>query len=472
MGNRKKKVVTDLLITGIADKGRAVGRGEDGQVVFVDGAVPGDIVDVVILRKRSTYLEGVVIHQKFYSEERIEPTCRHFGVCGGCKWQHLSYQNQLKYKHQVVKDSMSRIAKLNSDIVLPIFPCETEFFYRNKLEYSFSSRRWITHEEAATDVDVHKNPALGFHRPGYHEKIVDITECLLQDSKSDDVRNFIKAYTLENDYSYYDVKEHKGLMRNIVVRDSTLGEWMVIVVFGYNDKEKINALMEVVAHNFPFITALMYIVNTKVNDTLYDQNVVVYKGQDFISEKLGKITYRIGPKSFFQTNPKQAVNLFNITAQFADFKKEDNVYDLYTGLGSIALFIADQVKQVVGIEEISAAIDDAKLNASLNKIENAIFYAGDVKDILSTEFAEKHGKPDVVITDPPRAGMHAEVIETLLKLEAPRIVYVSCNPATQARDLSLLGEKYHVVAVQPVDMFPHTHHIESVAKLELKVKNE
>jgi 23S rRNA (uracil1939-C5)-methyltransferase len=465
---RKKKSISNVLVSGIADKGKAVGRSEDGQVLFIDGAIPGDVVDVLVIRKKKSHGEAIVTNFVSLSEDRVDAPCQHFGVCGGCKWQNLDYQAQLKHKLQTVKDSIRRIAKLDPDIVQPIIGCEDNLRYRNKLEYSFSNKRWITKEEAATEDLIEQPGALGFHRPGSFDKIVDIEKCHLQDDLSNQIRNFVRTFAHENDYSFYHIREHKGLLRNMIVRSSTIGEWMVIMVFGSNDKEKINLMMESIKTNFPQLASLNYIVNTKVNDTIFDRDVVNFSGESFIVEKLRDTKYKIGPKSFFQTNPKQGIKLFDIATEYADLTADDNVYDLYTGLGSIALYIAPKVKQVTGIEEIPEAIADANINMTFNDIKNASFYAGDVKDILNDEFIIKHGKPDIVITDPPRSGMHEDVIKTLLELEAPRIVYISCNPSTQARDLALLNEKYETLAVQPVDMFPHTHHIESVAKLKLR----
>lgn len=468
MGRQNKKIFENVMITGIADKGRAVGRTAEGLVIFTEGPVPGDIVDILALRKRKGFLEGVVKTYHKLSDERTDPLCPHFGVCGGCKWQHLSYQSQLNYKFQVVKDNMTRIARLPESVVAPVLPCNDVFFYRNKLEYSFSDKRWITEEEVSSGEEIQQSPALGFHRPGFFEKIVDIKTCKLQDSRSDDIRNFIRAFTLDNGYSFYDVKQHKGLMRNMIIRNTTLDEWMVVVVFGQNDDKRISAVMKALRDQFPFINSLQYVVNTKWNDTIFDLDIQLYHGQSYITENLGNVSYRIGPKSFFQTNSKQAVALFDVAVSFAELRPEDIVYDLYTGLGSIAFYIASRIQKVIGIEEIEPAIADARLNMELNNISNALFYSGDVKDLLNRDFMLEHGRPDVVITDPPRAGMHEKVIQTLLQMEAPKIIYVSCNPATQARDLALLSEKYEVLAVQPVDMFPHTHHVESVANLRLK----
>lgn len=471
MARRKKnnQIITDVHITGIADRGQSVGRTSDGQVVFVqEGGVPGDVVDVLVKRKKKSMLQAVVREFKSYSSDRVEAPCRHFGICGGCKWQNLDYKAQLCQKHQNVKDAIQRLAKLNPEIVLPIRGCEQQYQYRNKLEYSFSTKRWLTQDEVSSDEKILQQGALGFHKAGFFDKIIDIEECLLQDDLTNQIRNFIRDFVLENDYTYYDIKAHTNLMRNLIIRNTTLGQWMLIVVFAYDDKDKIQKLMDALKDRFPEITSLNYVINEKYNDTIYDREVVTWHGDPFIVEQLKNVKYKIGPKSFFQTNPKQAEVLFDIALEYADLKPTDNVYDLYTGLGSIALYIADKVGHVTGIEEIPEAIEDARINMEFNHIKNATFYAGDVKDILNLDFIAKHGNPDVVITDPPRQGMHEDVVQTLLKLGAPKIVYISCNPATQARDLALLNEKYEVIKVQPVDMFPHTHHIESVALLKLK----
>ncbi len=466
---RKKKLIKGLLITDIADKGKAMGKTEDGQVVFVDGVVPGDIVDVLILRKKKNYAEGVVDQIVKFSDARIKPACDHFGACGGCKWQNLKYEAQLKFKEKVVKDAMIRIAKLKNDVVKPIVGCEHIFQYRNKLEYSSSTKRWLTKEEIVTsDVILDDHGALGFHKSGFFDKIVSIDECLLQENFTNTLRNFVRSYIEDNQLTMYDIRQHTGFLRNIVVRNTTDGQWMVIMVFGENDTEHIENLMNTLKSKFNEITSLYYVVNTKFNDTTFDLDYHLWFGLPYISQSLGNVKYKIGPKSFFQTNPKQAENLFNIAVKYAEIKPTDTVYDLYTGLGSIALYVSGSAHQVIGIEEIPEAIEDAKINVNYNEIHNAIFYAGDVKEILNKTFFDKHAKADVVITDPPRAGMHTEVVETLLNLEAHRIVYISCNPATQARDLQLLSAKYDVDEVTPVDMFPHTHHIESVAKLTLK----
>lgn len=465
---KKKKTIENLLITGVADKGMCVGRTDENEVIFVDGVVPGDVVDVLVIRKRKNYSQGIAQNFKSFSKDRTKVFCKHFWECGGCKWQHMSYSAQCKYKWHIVADAMYRIGRLQEIEIKPLIPAPTSKYYRNKLEFSFSDKRWLTKEEVARSEDIQQGPALGFHKPGYFDKILDIQECFLMDSKQNDIRNFVREYTLNNGYSYYDQRSHKGLMRNLIIRNTTLGEWMVTVAFGHRDDDKIFALLDAINNEFDFITSLNYVVNEKVNDTIMDQKIINYSGREYIVEQLGKIKYQIGLKSFFQTNTHQAKTLYDVVVDFADLDGTEIVYDLYTGLGSIALYVAERARSVTGIEEIPEAIEDAWINAEFNNIKNVNFYAGDVRNILNEEFVEKHGRADVIITDPPRSGMHEDVVNTLLQCEAPKIVYVSCNPATQARDLLMLSEKYQVVKIQPVDMFPQTHHIENVALLKLK----
>jgi 23S rRNA (uracil1939-C5)-methyltransferase len=402
------------------------------------------------------------------STKRIEPECKHFGQCGGCKIQHIQYKEQLILKQNSVLNALQRIGKIEVEEILPIFPAETPFFYRNKLEFTFSNKRWLTQDEVTSeDQDIQRN-ALGFHKPGLFDKIIDIEFCHLQAEPSNIIRNKVREYCLSNDYDFYDLRNHGGLMRSMMVKVSSLGEVMVLIQFGRNDEQKILDLLNFMVADLPKINSLYYVVNTKANDYFYDLELTHFYGEPHIMDKLGEVVFKIGPKSFFQTNTKQANNLFDTVVDFAEFQGNEIVYDLYTGLGSIALYIASKVKSVVGIEEIEAAIQDANINAANNNITNAEFYAGDVKNILTPEFALKHGRPDILITDPPRAGMHEQVTQYLLDLAAPKIVYVSCNPATQARDLQLLSPKYRVLKSRAVDMFPHTHHIENVVLLALK----
>lgn len=468
MGRRKKpKVYTDVRFTGIADKGRAVGRDEDGKVIFSDGVAPGDVADVLVKRKKKGVLMGTAQQIKSYSPERAEPVCEHFWLCGGCKWQHLSYKAQAREKEKVVRDTLRRIGKVEVEEFLPIRAAEQTTFYRNKLEFSFSNKRWLTREEIDSDIS-NKANVLGFHRSGAFDKVIDIDKCWLQPDPSNEMRNAIKEIALQQGLSFHDAKAHEGFMRQVMFRVTTTGEVLVLFSFHEDKPELYQPFMDAVMERFPQITTVCYCINTKLNDFLYDLDMHTYAGKGYVEECLGDIRFNVGPKSFFQTNTHQAKVLYDTVVEFASLNGTENVYDLYTGIGSIALYVARACRQVVGIEEIPEAIADAEANAQLNDIGNAVFYAGDVKDMLTPEFAEQHGRPDLLITDPPRAGMHAKVVEMLLELAAPRIVYVSCNPSTQARDLQLLSEKYRVVKAQPVDMFPHTHHIENVALLELR----
>jgi 23S rRNA (uracil1939-C5)-methyltransferase len=470
MARRKGvKILENITLTGIAEKGMTVGRTEEGQVVFVEDAVPGDVVNVVVLRKKKNHSLGKVTQYLTYSPDRVTPFCGHFQHCGGCRWQHFSYDKQIEHKHIKVTNAMRRIGKISEDVTIhPVLHGKDLMYYRNKLEFTFCDRRWLTPEEIETKGVIEPEPALGFHRPGSFNKILDIQECFLQNDLNNEIRNHLKKICVEKQISFYNPNSHEGIMRNVIVRNTVMGDWMVTVVFGKDDMKKIKLVMDSLKENFAYITSLNYVVNKKLNDTIFDQEIVCYNGQPLIIEKIGNIKYKIGPKSFFQTNTEGAKLLFDKVVEYADFKGHENVYDLYTGLGSIALYVAGKVKSIVGIEEIPEAIEDAHVNMKYNNVENAIFYAGDVKDIMDTSFIEKHGKADIVITDPPRAGMSEKVIETLLQLQAPKIVYVSCNPDTQARDLLLLSEKYDVVEMTPVDMFPHTNHIENVALLLLK----
>ncbi len=469
MARKKNKelIIEKVHFTGIADKGKSVGRNGEGIVVFAEDVAPEDIADVRVTKKKNSYIEGVATAFHQYSPDRVTPFCRHFEFCGGCKWQHLDYAAQLRHKQKSVEDTMRHLAKVPIADFQPILGVENPRFYRNKLEFAFSNKRWLTPQEFSEGLPKETN-VLGFHRAGAFDKILPIEACFLQPDPSNDIRNTLIRLVHEQNLSCYDVKLHIGLMRNVMIRITTLGEIMVLVAFSADEPEKRKRLFDALLQELPTITSLMYCINPKVNDFMLDLPMHVYYGRDFIEEQLGAVRFRIGAKSFFQTNTLQAARLFDTVINFADFKGTENVYDLYTGIGSIALYVASQVRQVVGIEEIEAAIEDAKDNAQRNQLTNTIFYAGDVKNILTTEFAARHGKPDLLITDPPRAGMHPSVVEMLLTLEAPRLIYVSCNPATQARDLAILHQKYDVMKMRPVDMFPHTHHVENVAMLQLR----
>ena len=467
---RKKKelpVIEQVEIVDVAAEGKAIARVND-LVVFVPFVAPGDIVDLQLHRRKHKYAEGRVLKIHKYSDVRTEPFCSHFGICGGCKWQHLPYEQQLFYKQKQVEDNLIRIGKISLPEISPIKGSSKIQFYRNKLEFTFSNKSWLTQEELNSEQTFDCRNALGFHIPGMFDKVLDIKKCWLQDDISNLIRLEIRKYTIEHNYPFFDLREQSGLMRNIIVRTASTGEIMLIVVFFRKDTEKIQALMSHIAEVFPQITSLLYVINQKANDTITDQKVHVFRGRDYIIESMEDLQFKIGPKSFYQTNSEQAYELYKIVRDFAGLNGTELVYDLYTGTGTIANFIASQAHKVIGKEYVPEAIEDAKVNSALNGIENILFYAGDMKDILTQDFINEHGRPDVIITDPPRAGMHDDVIKTILFAEPGKIVYVSCNPATQARDLGLLDEKYKVTRVQPVDMFPHTHHVENVVLLKKK----
>ncbi|SDH86489.1 23S rRNA (uracil(1939)-C(5))-methyltransferase RlmD [Mucilaginibacter sp. P25] len=462
----KPKFFENVQIIDIAEEGKGVGKADDF-VLFVDKAVPGDIADVQVYRSKKNFGEGKITELKQASEYRTTPFCEHFGTCGGCKWQHMTYEAQLKFKQKSVGDALSRLAKINVDGIMPIVPSPADRYYRNKLEFTFSNKRWLYDGENKEDGTLNMN-ALGFHIPGRFDKILDVNHCYLQAEPSNSLRNEIRDFTIQQGYTYYDLRNHSGMLRNLVVRTSSTGEIMVIVVFAYAEQSEIDNLMSHIDARFPEITSLLYIVNQKKNDTIFDQDVVAFKGPEYIHEEMNGIKFRIGPKSFYQTNSVQALRLYEITRDFAGFKGDELVYDLYTGAGTIANFVAGHVREVVGVEYVPTAIEDAKVNSAINNITNTKFYAGDMKDVLVADFVAEHGKPDVIITDPPRAGMHPDVVARLMEIEAPKIVYVSCNAATQARDLLVLKEKYDTVKIQPVDMFPHTQHVENVVLLVLR----
>ncbi|MCC5939108.1 MAG: 23S rRNA (uracil(1939)-C(5))-methyltransferase RlmD [Lunatimonas sp.] len=462
----KNQVLKGLTIERIAAEGKCVAHYE-GKVVFVPQVAPGDIVDVRVTKGRNSYLEGEAIHIQHYSPDRSEPFCSHFGVCGGCKWQHISYPLQLSYKRQQVIDQFQRIAKVPIPDVLPIIGASESTYYRNKLDFTFSSNRWLTSEEIASGEEFERY-ALGFHVPKRFDKIVDIDHCYLQGGISNEVRNKLRDYALEKEFSFYDLIQQQGLLRNLIIRNTLSGQTMVIVQFGEENPEAIREVMTFLQEEFPEITSLLYIINQKKNETFHDLEVHTFAGKPYIEEEMEGLTFRVGPKSFYQTNPAQAHRLYEVAREFAGLSGDEIVYDLYTGTGTIANFVARKAKQVIGIEYVEEAIADAKINAAENGLTNTLFYGGDMKDLLTADFMERHAAPDVVITDPPRAGMHNDVIQTLLQLAAPKIVYVSCNPATQARDVALLSEKYDVRAVQPVDMFPQTYHVENVVLLTKK----
>ena len=462
---RELPLIEGLEITTLAAEGKAMGRHDD-MVVFVPMTVPGDVVDVQIHNKRRRFMEGSVVRYIVRSPLRVEPFCEHFGVCGGCKWQNLPYEEQLRFKREQVFDQLTRIGKLDLPPVAPTLGSAETTFYRNKLEFTFAPRRWMTYEEVAAGGDIDAGAALGFHIPGRFDKVMDVHRCWLQPDPSNDIRLETKRFCEEHGYSFYDIRQHSGLMRNLVIRTASTGEVMVIVVFAEEDRPRIAALLDHLRDRFPAITSLMYMVNAKLNDSTGDIDAVLWSGHDHIFEEMEELRFKIGPKSFYQTNSRQAYELYKVARSFADLHGDETVYDLYTGTGTIANFVARHCARVVGIEYVPEAIEDAKHNSALNGIGNTAFFAGDMKDVLNDAFIARHGRPDVVILDPPRAGVHEDVIATILRAAPRRIVYVSCNPATQARDLALLAGDYRVTAVQPVDMFPHTHHVENVVRLE------
>jgi len=495
---RKKYLLEKILVTGYAAEGKSLAR-QDGKVIFIEGAVPGDVVDVFVSTNKKDYGEGRATHFHEYSTERTAPFCQHFGTCGGCKWQMLPYQKQLEYKQQEVAQNFRRIGKVELPEMMTIVGADNSIHYRNKLEFTFSNKRYLTAEEIKTlpppahllkkgaeneinpsQIDANQDieskniynnnggGALGFHVPRIFDKIIEIQECFLMGDVNNKIRNCIRSFALENNYSYYDIKQHTGWLRNIIIRYCHTGELMVNICLGYEEESATKKLLDFLLQQVPSITTLLYTINTKWNDTIYDLHPVVYHGKGFVVEKLESFSFKIGPKSFFQTNTLQAEKLYSITRDFASLSGNEIVYDLYCGTGSIGIFVSKLAKKIIGVEVISEAIEDAKINAALNNIEHAEFFAGDVIKICDDDFFAKHGKPDVIITDPPRAGMHEKLVIKLLEIAAPKIVYVSCNTATQARDLGLLSEKYSVEKIQPVDMFPHTHHIECVVLLKLK----
>lgn len=456
-----------MEIVDIAAEGKAIGKYND-VVVFVPQVIPGDVVNVQVNKMRKNYMEAFVTKLVTPSPKRVAAQCEHFGVCGGCKWQHLPYTLQLEYKHKQVVDQLTRIGKVYIPEISPIVGSEKIFEYRNKLEYTFSSKRWITNEEVASGAEIYQPNALGFHIPGMFDKVLDINKCHLQAEPSNAIRLSVRQFAIDNGYEFFDIRSQVGFLRNLIIRTASTGEVMVIVVFYYNDEEKRNALMNHLKVTFPQITSLQYIINTKGNDSITDQEVVTFAGKDHIIEEMEGLKFKVGPKSFYQTNSEQAYVLYKITRDFAGLTGNEVVYDLYTGTGTIANFVAAKAKKVVGVEYVPEAIEDAKVNSGLNGIENTTFYAGDMKDVLNDKFIAENGRPDVIILDPPRAGIHEDVANTILRAKPQRIVYVSCNPATQARDLALLGDDYDVKKVQPVDMFPHTHHVENVVLLDRK----
>lgn len=470
--SRKKKelpVIESLEILSVGAEGKAVARHDD-LVVFVPYAAPGDVADVKIDRKKHSYAEGHIERLVKPSPLRVEPFCEHFGVCGGCRWQHLPYQEQLKAKQQQVEDALHRIAKVEMPEITPILGSEQTVAYRNKMEYTFSNKKWLTWEQMRSGEEFADRDAAGFHIPGAFDKVLDINRCHLQDDLGNRLRLHVKQYAREHGLSFFDLRAQTGLLRTMMIRIVSTGEVMVVISFGEDNPGQIKGVLDDLRTFFPEITSLMYVVNTKANDTIADLDIQLHSGRAYIEEEMEGLRFRIGPKSFYQTNSHQAYNLYKVAREYAGLTGEELVYDLYTGTGTIANFVARQARMVIGIEYVEDAIRDAKLNAEVNRLANTDFYAGDMKDVLTDEFVAAHGHPDVMIVDPPRAGMHADVVNVILNAEPSRIVYVSCNPATQARDIALLDAKYRVTAIRPVDMFPHTHHVENVVRLDLRPK--
>ncbi len=459
-------ILENVQIEAVAAEGKALAK-VDGQVLFVQFAVPGDIVDIKVTKKRKSYMEGYILRIVKPSEHRLEPFCQHFGICGGCKWQPLPYQMQLEAKRQQVYDQLVRIGHLSVPEIAPCLASEHTEYYRNKLEFTFSDRRWIEAGENPDEIAPEDRVGLGFHVGRFFDKVLDIKECHLQQSPSNEIRLFIKQYAVDHSLEFFNIREHRGLLRNMIVRTTQAGEVMLIVCFYHEDKA-VTALLDAVSEAFPQITSLYYVINGKANDSIADQQCILYKGNPAIYEKMEDLSFRIGPKSFYQTNSAQAYRLYSVVRDFAGLSGNETVYDLYTGTGTIAQFISKGAKKVIGIEYVPEAIDDAKLNAKANGIDNCEFIAGDMKDVLTAGFIQEHGQPDVIILDPPRAGIHPDVAKVILDARPARMVYVSCNPASQARDLAIFDSAYEITAVQPVDMFPHTHHVENVVSLRLR----
>ncbi|MBW8244661.1 23S rRNA (uracil(1939)-C(5))-methyltransferase RlmD [Muricauda oceani] len=467
--NRRRKTFENVEVIDAGAKGKSVGKAPDGRVIFLTNAVPGDVVDVMTTKKRKAYFEGVATNFHTLSDRRTEPVCQHFGTCGGCKWQHMGYEHQLYFKQKEVENNLKRIGNLELPETTPILGSKEQYFYRNKMEFSFSDSRWLTQKEINSDVDIEDRNALGFHIPGMWDKILDIKKCHLQQDPSNAIRLETKNFANKNGLPFFNPRKQEGLLRTLMIRTSSTGEIMVLIQFFEEDTEKRELLLNHLKETFPEITALLYVINSKGNDTIYDQEVICFAGRDHIFEEMEGLQFKINAKSFYQTNSAQAYELYKVARDFAGLKGDELVYDLYTGTGTIAQFVSKNAKKVVGVESVPEAIEDAKANALHNNISNVDFYVGDMKNVFNDDFIATHGQPDVIITDPPRDGMHKQVVEQLLQVAPPKIVYVSCNSATQARDLALMKEQYKVTKVQPVDMFPQTHHVENVVLLEKRV---
>lgn len=472
MGRKKLDLILEnVKIEAVAAEGKSLAH-VDGTVVFVEFAVPGDIVNVKVTKKKKNYMEGFILEIVKPSEDRLQPFCEHFGICGGCRWQPLPYDMQLKAKQQQVWDQLVRIGHLEIPDISPILPSDKTKYYRNKLEFTFSNKRWIYNNEDPDSLTDEERLGLGFHVGKFFDKVLDIKHCSLQPEPSNEIRLYIREYAVTHDLEFYNIRENTGFLRNLIVRNNQVGDVMLTVCFAYDDQDKIVPMLDAVAAEFPQIKSLHYVINEKLNDSISDLDCILYKGEDAIWETMGKLKFKIGPKSFYQTNSEQAYKLYSVAKEFAALTGNEVVYDLYTGTGTIAQFISDKASKVIGIEYVKEAIEDARINAEANGITNCTFFDGDMKDILTADFIKEHGKPEVMIIDPPRAGMHPDVVKVIMEAAPERIVYVSCNPASQARDLAMMSPMYEITAVQPVDMFPHTMHVENVCALKLKDKEE
>lgn len=472
MGRKKLDLILEnVKIEAVAAEGKSLAH-VDGTVVFVEFAVPGDIVNVKVTKKKKNYMEGFILEIVKPSDDRLQPFCEHFGICGGCRWQPLPYDMQLKAKQQQVWDQLVRIGHLEIPDISPILPSDKTKYYRNKLEFTFSNKRWIYNNEDPDSLTDEERLGLGFHVGKFFDKVLDIKHCSLQPEPSNEIRLFIREYAVTHNLEFYNIRENTGFLRNIIVRNNQVGDVMLTVCFAYDDQDKIVPMLDAIAAEFPQIKSLHYVINEKLNDSISDLDCILYKGEDAIWETMGKLKFKIGPKSFYQTNSEQAYKLYSVAKEFAALTGNEVVYDLYTGTGTIAQFISDKASKVIGIEYVKEAIEDARINAEANGITNCTFFDGDMKDILTADFIKEHGKPEVMIIDPPRAGMHPDVVKVIMEAAPERIVYVSCNPASQARDLAMMSPMYEITAVQPVDMFPHTMHVENVCALKLKDKEE
>lgn len=472
MGRKKLDLILEnVKIEAVAAEGKSLAH-VDGTVVFVEFAVPGDIVNVKVTKKKKNYMEGFILEIVKPSEDRLQPFCEHFGICGGCRWQPLPYDMQLKAKQQQVWDQLVRIGHLEIPDISPILPSDKTKYYRNKLEFTFSNKRWIYNNEDPDSLTDEERLGLGFHVGKFFDKVLDIKHCSLQPEPSNEIRLFIREYAVNHNLEFYNIRENTGFLRNIIIRNNQVGDVMLTVCFAYDDQDKIVPMLDAIAVEFPQIKSLHYVINEKLNDSISDLDCILYKGEDAIWETMGKLKFKIGPKSFYQTNSEQAYKLYSVAKEFAALTGNEVVYDLYTGTGTIAQFISDKASKVIGIEYVKEAIEDARINAEANGITNCTFFDGDMKDILTADFIREHGKPEVMIIDPPRAGMHPDVVKVIMEAAPERIVYVSCNPASQARDLAMMSPMYEITAVQPVDMFPHTMHVENVCALKLKDKED